>query len=69
MKQKTNKLAQFKQWILSIVMWRFLGLFVTCTNCNNGYLTKIDTYHHGENMDINIYKCSECSNRTAINVT
>lgn len=29
MKQKTNKLAQFKQWILSIVMWRyFLLLFV-----------------------------------------
>ena len=27
--QKTNKLAQFKQWILSIIMWRyFLLLFV-----------------------------------------
>jgi len=27
MKQKTNKLAQFKQWILSIVMPRFICFF------------------------------------------
>jgi hypothetical protein len=29
MKQKTNKLAKFKHWLLSIIMWRyFLLLFV-----------------------------------------
>ena len=46
MKQKTNKLAQFKQWILSIVISRFIkylskkycsedGDFIALTNEDN----------------------------------
>lgn len=48
MKQKTNKLAQFKKWILSIVVVRFKKIHI------HNYKYKKDVGLH------EYYKCSKC---------
>jgi hypothetical protein len=55
-----NIFSQFKRWI-------FLRLLCVCYRCKNGYLIKVDSYIHGPQMIIDIYKCSECGNREGVN--
>ena len=66
-----NKLNKpLKQCFIYVFMWRLIGwLYPKCNHCNKGRLQKIDTYHHGKNMDIDIYRCNNCKNRVGVNAT
>ena len=62
---------QKPQLTIPRVMWRFLTdwLHPKCNYCKNGRLFKIETYHYKPKMDIDIYRCHTCGNRTGINAT
>jgi hypothetical protein len=60
------------QWMIDDIQKqiRLIGwLYPKCNHCNKGRLQKIDTYHHGKNMDIDIYRCNNCKNRVGVNAT
>jgi hypothetical protein len=62
--------AEKPQLTIQRVMWRLIGwLYTKCYYCKDGRLLKIDTYHYKPKMDIDIYRCNKCGNRTGINAT
>jgi len=63
-------IEKLKTLRLYFVMWRLIGwLYPKCNYCKNGRLLKIDTYHYKPQMDVDIYRCNCCGNRTGINAT
>ena len=69
-KNKLQKRQKFKALNIADVMWRLIEwIYPKCNYCKDGRLLKIDTYHYKPKMDIDIYICNKCSNRTAINAT
>ena len=63
--------AETHQLTIPRVMWRFLfgWLYPKCYYCKNERLIKIETFHYKPKMDIDIYRCNCCGNRTGINAT
>ncbi len=58
MKHKTNKLAQFKQWILSIVMWRYLKVILH----NKQNLLRLLKAKRGKEYLLWSIKCAKAAN-------
>ena len=67
----SNHTDKERQLTIPRVMWRFLfgWLYPKCYYCKNGRLIKIETFHYKPKMDIDIYRCNCCGNRTGINAT
>ena len=61
MKQKTNKLARFKQWILSVVMHSnsLSERYVVCTNCGNKHKKNTRIWKNVNNWKT--HHCPKCN--------